>query len=642
MCGIFGIINSKNLDIDIALFKDSAKIMTHRGPNAFGQWGIKNKIELAHLRLSIVDPKPESNQPFFSTSERYVVVFNGEIYNYVEIRQQLKGLNYTFRTESDTEVLLNSYIEWGEDCVSRFNGDWSFAIYDIETDKLFCSRDRFGVKPFNYAIVDNNFIFSSEIKSILNYYKFLKTPNYNVIANYCRTSVGAQHEETWFKDIFRLQPAHNLVFQNGKVKKYRYWKYPTKTNNKISFEEAKNIYKDLFIDSVKIRMRSDVPVGTTLSSGIDSNSIVFTLREFHKDEHHTFTACFDSSEYDILEKQVYVSNSMNIDEAALVKEMTKQLKLTTHFVNSSYDNFIVDLQRIIYHLESGHSSTAILPLMQVMQTANQHVTVVLEGQGADEMLGYQQKHFISSLLANLKKLKFKKAIHTYRKTTQTYSLLYAVKTYLRYLSNDFPIINRIYEHTSGINKVFTQKLRVINKLSDTPINKELKFDCRVNEELYRQHAGGLGNLLHYGDSISMANSLESRLPFMDYRLVEFSFSLPWDYKIHHDLTKYIHREAMKGLLPDEILNNALKFGFNTPISQFFKIENKLTHNPLSIILSDRCLSRGLFSKKYLNKIIIEHDSGATNHATLLYRILSVELWFRVFIDTDNFSTRSNF
>jgi asparagine synthase (glutamine-hydrolysing) len=632
MCGIFGLINSHNKAINKTLFKSSAKLMNHRGPNAYGQWGIENHLELAHLRLSIVDLSTESNQPFFSNCEQYVVVFNGEIYNYVELREQLKALGYKFKTESDTEVLLNSYIEWGEECVSNFNGDWSFAIYDLKHEKLFCSRDRFGVKPFNYAIVDGNFIFSSEIKSILNYYSHLKQPNYNVIANYCRTSVGAQHEETWFKDVLRLQPAHNLVFCKGEIKKYRYWTYPTTTNKKIDFNEAKQVYKNLFIDAVKIRMRSDVPVGTTLSAGIDSNSIVFVLRSFYSKQHHTFTACFDSAEYDILEKQVYVSSDLRIDESLEVRKYTKDISLTTHFVESSYDKFVDDLKNIIYHLESGHSSTAILPLMQVMGFARDYVTVVLEGQGADEMLGYQQKHFISTLIATLKKMNFFEALRIFKQNTKTYSFAYALKIYFRYLSNDFKILNWIYEYSSGLSKVFTDKLRVIRRMSDSPYDNAIKFDCSINKELYRQHAGGLVNLLHYGDAISMANSLESRLPFMDYRLVEFSFSLPWKYKIHQDLTKYIHREAMKGILPDEILNSPLKFGFNTPVSHFFKKNNKLKTKPLDIILSKNCLSRGLFNQNELITIIDEHESGIKNHSTFLYRLLSVELWFQTFID----------
>jgi asparagine synthase (glutamine-hydrolysing) len=636
MCGIFGLINSHNKAINKTLFKSSAKLMNHRGPNAYGQWGIENHLELAHLRLSIVDLSTESNQPFFSNCEQYVVVFNGEIYNYVELREQLKALGYKFKTESDTEVLLNSYIEWGEECVSNFNGDWSFAIYDLKHEKLFCSRDRFGVKPFNYAIVDGNFIFSSEIKSILNYYSHLKQPNYNVIANYCRTSVGAQHEETWFKDVLRLQPAHNLVYCKGQLTKYRYWTYPTETNSQISFDDAKNVYKELFIDSIKIRMRSDVPIGATLSAGIDSNSILFSLKQFNKQRLHTFTASFESMEYDIKEKDIYTQKNLDIDEANVVRNATQNLNVDTHFVKANFNNFINDLKNLIFYLESGHSSTAILPLMQVLAAARKEVTVVLEGQGADEMLGYQQKHFISMVIESLRDLKLKKALDIIKANSHTYSVGYGIKMYLRYLSNEYNIINKMYEYKSGINKIFGYKLKSFYKMKDYPFDNKmnLKFDSNLNKEFYRQHIGGLVNLLHYGDALSMANSIESRLPFMDYRLVEFVFTLPWEFKINLDLAKYIHRETMKGIVPESILNNPIKFGFNTPISQFFKYKNNLNIKPLDILLSDQCLNRGLFDKKNLLKLVNDHNSNKQNHSTLLYRILSVELWFQTFIDSE--------
>ena len=284
MCGILGIFNIKQdktlekNDLEKALIS-----MQHRGPDAQDVKIFDNKAGLAHLRLAIIDLKAESNQPF-QVDNRYWITYNGEIYNYLELKQQLitEG-GYSFRTESDTEVLLRAYQHWGEDCVNKFNGMWAFAIYDALNNTLFCSRDRFGVKPFNYALVDGQFIFASEIKGILSYFPQLKQPNYNVIANYCRTSAGAQHEETWFDTIFRLQPAHNMLITEGGVKKYRYWNYPIKVDKSLSFEAAKIEYADLFLDAVKLRMRSDVPVGTTLSSGVDSNSIVYTLRRPPKD-----------------------------------------------------------------------------------------------------------------------------------------------------------------------------------------------------------------------------------------------------------------------------------------------------------------------------------------------------------------------
>ena len=191
--------------------------MRYRGPDAFDVKSFASKTILGHLRLSIIDLDRENNQPF-QIDNRYWVVYNGEIYNYVELREELKIKGYKFRTTGDTEVVIRSYECWGENCVAKFNGMWSFAIYDEVTTKLFCSRDRFGIKPFNYSIVDDQFIFSSEIKAIISYFPGLRKPNYNVIANYCRKSTGAQIKQTWFENIFRLEAAHNLVIQHSKIK----------------------------------------------------------------------------------------------------------------------------------------------------------------------------------------------------------------------------------------------------------------------------------------------------------------------------------------------------------------------------------------------------------------------------------------
>ena len=219
---------------------------------------INERLCFGHVRLSIIDLNENSNQPFCDDTDNYYIVFNGEIFNYLEIKLELEGFGHMFKTNSDTEVLLKSYIQWGEECVQKFNGMWAFSIYDKLQDKLFCSRDRFGIKPFNYANIDGQFIFASEIKAILTYFPVLKVPNYNVIANYCRTSIGAQIKETWFKEIYRLEPAHNLVIDSSGFKIKRYWDYPRKINNNISFDKAKETYKSIFENAVKMRMRSDV------------------------------------------------------------------------------------------------------------------------------------------------------------------------------------------------------------------------------------------------------------------------------------------------------------------------------------------------------------------------------------------------
>lgn len=628
MCGIFGIYKTTKLSIDIDKQKvrDSTLLMKHRGPDAYDQWGIEGLIEFAHVRLAIIDLAAVSNQPFISDCGNFVVVYNGEIYNYIELRKELTNQGVKFRTTSDTEVLLKSYITWGDKCVEKFNGDWAFCIYDINRNRIFCSRDRFGIKPFCYTFHNNSFVFSSEIKAIINYYPDLRIPNFNVINNYCRNSLGAQHHETWFKDILRLKPAHNLIIENGNVSIRRYWNYPTKVNSALPLLNVKDEYLRLFKSALEIRMRSDVPVGTTLSSGIDSGSIVSVLREWNTDNHKTYTAVFNSNDYDISEKKAYSSN-IEIDEVSLVKRLTKELDLEAYFIDCSNCDFINELSFVLYHLESGHSSPAVLPLTKVMKRASKDVRVVLEGQGADELLsGYIVNTFPTLIFELFKKFRLSQIIKEVKAFSKLYSVKFAIFQFIRLFNSHF--LEKMYHRFIGVNSIFKGGLKKYKRINDYP-EEPISFTEKFNQVLHRSHIGGLVNLLHYGDAISMSKSIESRLPFLDYRLVEFVFQLPFEYKMKNGIGKIIHREALQGHVPDFILNNPLKFGFNTPLSGFFMDKNR---EAIKILLSKETLSRGLFDEIQLVKIIDKHIAKQHDYSTFLLRLLSVELWFRLFID----------
>lgn len=612
--------------IDPTKVAEAARLMYHRGPDGHGQWGIPDKVELAHLRLAIIDLSPENAQPFISTCGRYVIVFNGEIYNYIELREELVALGHVFRTQGDTEVLLTSYMQWGSDCVSRFNGDWAFGIFDTSTEVLFCSRDRFGIKPFNYAIIGDQLAFSSEIKGILHCFPDLRQPDYNLISNYCRNGLGAQNEATWFVGVKRLPPAHNLTWQDGKVRIEKYWDYPTDTLSGISEQDAVSTYRDLFTRAVKLRMRSDVPVGTTLSSGVDSGSIVSVLRTFFEGNHKTFTATFRTADAGPLEQAVYKAE-VEIDEARLVEKLAAKLNLESHLVKSDSAGFVDKLSEVTYHLESGNSSTATVPLHRVFGVAREYVKVVLEGQGADEALAGYVVHTLPALIVDLLRAgRFGQARREFMAVREHYSIWYAVKMFVRLLNSSWT--ESIYHRLIGLDKVFGPKLRSYRRLNDYPANLP-KFADWTNNVLCRAHAGGLVNLLHYGDALSMANSLESRLPFLDVNLVEFAFRLPYDLKVHDGLGKYIHRRAMKDVVPDFILSNPIKFGFNTPLAVHF---NSLDSDANQILLSDRCLARELFDRSGLLKILSEQAGGQKDHSTFLFRLLSVELWFGLFVD----------
>lgn len=604
----------------------AAKRMHHRGPDAYGQWGLRDAVELAHLRLAIVDLSADSNQPLSSACGRYIVVFNGEIYNYIELREQLRNSGYEFKTSGDTEVLLTAYQHWGEKCVDYFNGDWAFAIYDLNENSLFCSRDRFGVKPFNYAIVDSQLIFASEIKAILEYCPNLRRPNYNVIGNYCRNGLGAQNEDTWFSGIKRLPPAHNLIWRQGKVMIKRYWDYPTRTENVSCVEETVEAYRQLFTNAVKLRMRSDVPVGTTLSSGIDSTSIVAALRTFSHGAHKTFTATFDPMDFSKGDKAVY-KQSIEIDESRVVRRLAKDLQLDAHYISTSASHFVDELTNVIWHLESGHSSPATVPLSRTLAVASEHVTVLMEGQGADELLaGYVLNMFPALLYELCREGEVGQAWKEYKYFSETHALGYTGKVFMRMLNSRH--LEELYLRYAGVNGAFGPKLRHHQRIRDYP-QANTKFSERFNEVLYRAHTGGLVNLLHYGDALSMAHSLESRLPFMDVNLVEYSFRLPYWLKMRNGLGKHIHRQAMVGILPEYVLGNRVKFGFNTPLSVQF---SDASSQACRVLLSEQCLSRGTFDREGLKAVITNQIEGRKDNSTFLFRLLSVELWFRQFID----------
>lgn len=553
MCGIFGVYNLQRSKkkVDDVLALKALQTMQHRGPDASAVNKIDENTLLGHLRLSIIDLHEHSNQPFSVDNNNYLLSFNGEIYNYIELRETLIQKGYSFTTSGDTEVLLRAYQEWGVDCLQQFNGMWAFAIYDKEKDMMFCARDRFGVKPFCYTFHENQFVFSSEIKGIITYFPELKKPNYKVIANFCRTSVGAQQEETWFDGIYRLQPSHYMLINRTGHQTVRYWNYPDKVDTNISFEEAQEKYLRILDDAVKLRMRSDVPVGTTLSSGIDSNSIVYLLRKFYKGRHDTYTAYFESDNFLESEKKNYKTD-IKIYEKDLVEKVTNDLDLNANFIKLDFSDFNKELEKIVWHLESGHASPAIIPLNKILRAAKKDVTVILEGQGADELIGgYINNNFFPIIIEDLKRGKFGAIYENWKEFAKNYSISQTMLLFIRSYANKFSWITRFEQFILKKN-IYGKKLKNQPFMKDYPFEPHNKSGY-FNDVMIKQHTGGLVDLLHYGDAISMAHSLESRLPFMDYRLVEFIFTLPYDMKMQKGLGKYIHRKALVGIVPDFIL-----------------------------------------------------------------------------------------
>ena len=319
MCGIVGVyLNDKNAFVDKTSLEKAIKAINHRGPDANGIDIISNQLAFGHVRLSIIDLSAESNQPF--KYKHLTITFNGEIFNYLELKKELVAKGFTFRTASDTEVVLAAYLAWGQECVKKFNGMWAFAIYDAKADVLFCSRDRFGIKPFCYYKSNDTFIFSSEIKAILAYDNKLKKVNYNSISRYCRETVGAQAEETWFENILRLKPAHNIIVENGTMRTDRYWDYPVQENKDTNTKKVQDAYLKLLKSAVELRFRSDVPVGLTLSGGLDSSAIAYLATEIQESSLNAYTASFPDQPFNEYQIAKNICNELNINSIEVLPD----------------------------------------------------------------------------------------------------------------------------------------------------------------------------------------------------------------------------------------------------------------------------------------------------------------------------------
>lgn len=556
MCGIAGIWRSKKSDRLELEIKQMTDEIIHRGPDGEGHWtDTEIGLALGHRRLAIIDLTEQGHQPMHYLN-RYVLTFNGEIYNYVELRSELKKQGLTFQSDSDSEVLLAAYHVWGKECVTRFDGMFSFALYDKTTHELFCARDRFGEKPFFYSTLNDDFLFGSEIKQLLKIqgsrgieqqmlYLYL---NYDVVEN------PNNKAQTFYSEISQLPAAHCLLVKRGKLlKKWQYWDIDLSKKSTHSLSESREVFKELFSQSVRLRMRSDVRVGSSLSGGVDSSSIVGMVKTCYPDRpFHTFTARF---------------NDPNYDEGHFVEIMREKYALETHFCYPSSTQLIDELDRVFWHQDEPFGSTSIVAQWEVMKLAKKHdTTVLLDGQGADEAFGGYFKYFVPFLT---------ELYHTDKKAFKTQ--LSAIENHL----DQRPFFGKREMLRTRFPKSFdylSDKTRSIRKrssvdLSDafttqfltepTPFHRSTTLNEFLKNDLFMY---GLGKLLRFSDRNAMAHSREVRLPYLSHHLVEYVFSLPTAQKINNGWTKSILRESMREIVPDEILYRKDKKGFQAPNS----------------------------------------------------------------------------
>jgi len=572
MCGIAGIIHRTNRKVEEASMLKMLDCIRHRGPDGQGMY-FYNNLALGHRRLSIIDVSEAGAEPMH-WNDILTITFNGEIYNYIELREELKKQGYQFFTDSDTEVLLASYNFWGEDCVSHFNGMWSFAILDKRKNKLFCSRDRFGIKPFYYYFDENVFVFSSEIKQILEI-KPIKKVNEKILLDFLATNMTEHTHETFFNNIYKLPGSHSLVYDlqenTFRISKYYELKYHEEYS-KLTIEDSIELFKTEFARSVKWRLRSDVKVGTCLSGGLDSSYIsAVASGQYRKESNEKFTAITAEA---VEEKE---------NEIKYAQQVVSHLDLDWHVTTPTITDFNSALDQVIYTQEEPFKTTSVYMQYFVMKEAHKaKVKVLLDGQGSDEiLLGYIR--YIASQLSSLNTMKkIQGILNANRKYGVSVNEI--IRHYL-YFSNFYVRKFRIKTRTSLLKSKFRESIdfSVIKQLSQS----QHDVFALQNMEIFRTQ---IPTLLNWEDKNSMAFSVETRLPFLDYQLVETCLSINNNYKIVDGWSKYLLRKNMEPVLPESITWRRKKIGFNAPVNKWLPDQAMILKE-----INDSELIRSLYS-----------------------------------------------
>lgn len=609
MCGINGFSWGNE-----ELIKKMNEVIRHRGPDDEGIY-VDDNISLGHVRLAIIDLSSKGHQPMkYERNGREVwIVHNGEIYNFKELRKVLENRGYEFNSNTDTEVILASYVEWGFECVERFNGMWAFAIYDKSKNLLFLSRDRFGIKPLYYYYDGKNIIFSSEIKGIL-VHPIKRRPNDEMIFDFLYYNLLDHTEDTFFEGIKRVMPGHNAVF-DLKSREFRTWKYYDLRMRIKSKKEKPDPqkFRELFFKAVGRRLIADVPVGSCLSGGLDSSSIVCVMRKLVPEgDIKTFSLVFPELPIDESEYQRVVVNKCGVEWSKTTFTAEDTLK---------------DLEDLIWTQEEPFSTLSVYGQYRVMKLAHEKgMKVLLDGQGSDEILaGYHYffGYYYYELFRKLKWATLIREIINYKRNTGSFNALKYFSGLILPMKVKKLILTRSSKY---ISKEFLSKFK-------DRINTRFQKKC-LNEALIDAVINNLPHLLRFEDKNSMRWSIESRVPFLDPELVEFVLSTPSEAKIKKGVTKAILRKALKGIVPDMILERKDKIGFATP-------DKEIANSPeirefiWNIINSESFKNRKYWDLKKVHEIYQNNKSNNIFVGEIIWKVVILELWLRKWIEGDN-------
>lgn len=611
MCGITGFFSPEK-DINTSKYYNSHLLIKHRGPDDEGfvslfDWEIKvykgddtiahfqnhehinsvkySRLILGHRRLSIIDLTHQGHQPFYDEEKNFFLVYNGELFNYVELKDELEKYGYKFLTNSDTEVVLKSYIHWGNDAFNKFNGMWAIAIFDKKKNCLVLSRDRFGIKPLYYSLIDGVLCFSSEMKFLQSFIDKKLTLNNKSIREYIDECLLNHSPQTFWSEIKELEPAYILTFQNSKVSVNKYWDYSPAMAD-YSEREALDKFEAFFEDSLKLRMRSDVEVGTLLSGGLDSSLIVCTLYKLGLIKEHNFKSFSAVFEDERFSEKKYIDETIN------------KTGLMPYFVYPKAEELEDYLDKLLYHIEEPFRSLSVYSQFLIYRKirGETNVKVVLNGQGADELFGGYTYHYNYLFGSLLKKIKIRK-------------LLQEIK---------------LFKNNRGIKS----STIIVDTLKN--MIKSLCCSNYFNSATFNELKGSaLREYLKYDDRNSMAFGIEARVPFLDYRLVEFAFSLDEKYKINNFVNKRIEREYAKGIIPEEIINRKDKMGFISPQEEWQRKEIKDNLFEIYPIISSLSSIRIPKNKLRVLKKYQDYLRGKNNDWGYAWRVYCLYRWMKV-------------
>ena len=603
MCGIVGLVKK---GVNEEMVKKMSDRIAHRGPDGEGVY-IYNNVGFGHRRLSIVDLSL-GNQPMYNEDGKVVTVFNGEIYNYQELKEELISLGHTFKTNCDTEVLVHGYEEWKSDLPKYLRGMFAFAIHDQNTNEVFLARDNFGIKPLYYAKFNDTFMFSSEIKAFLDLEDFHKEFNDRILESYLEFSFVPTNE-TFFKGVYRLDAGCSLTYKDEEIIINKYFKLDFKEKN-MSFDEAVKNISEVMKVSVNKHLIADVEVGSFLSSGVDSSYLV-SLAKPDK----TFTVGYDIEKYDEIKYAKDLADKLNIENKSKVIKKEEYLR---------------EIPNIMYHLDEPTSDPAAISLYFVAKLASKDVKVVLSGEGADEFFGgynYYREEVDYKF--------YNKIPYCIRHLIAKFAGIFPEGRGLNFLVRRGEKLENSY---IGVNRNFSYKMaqKILNKKYDLKaidVTKDIYKEFEGYSNINKMQAIDINfwlmkDILLKADKMTMASSIEGRVPFIDKEVFKVASSLPFDYKVTKENTKVALREAAREVIPNESYKKK-KLGFPVPIREWMK-DSDVEKNIREVFNSDT--SKKYFNNKEINKLLDEHVNNKKDNYRKVWTIYSFLVWYKVFFE----------